>query len=143
MQVTESPPDNQTLQPATPDTESVIAEIHHEPHPAVAAISAPPCLVARTGLQQDHNQVPSVRPSSLAAVESRQSDIAQHCKRAREAHMSQAERIVKCSRVGLKAGEVGDNVAVPIPMVDSGRMIHVTSWGSSLTVVTTTYTPLL
>ena len=35
--------------------------------------------------------------------------------------MSQAERLAKRSRVNLKAGEVGDNVVVPIPMVDRGR----------------------
>ena len=29
--------------------------------------------------------------------------------------------MVKCSRVDLKAGEAGDNIAVPIPMVDKGR----------------------
>ena len=32
---------------------------------------------------------------------------------------------------------------VPIPMVDRGRGIHITSWESSLIVATTTYTPLL
>ncbi|KAK7111892.1 hypothetical protein V1264_011445 [Littorina saxatilis] len=35
--------------------------------------------------------------------------------------MSQAQRMVKRSRVDLKAGEVGDNVAVPVPLVDRGR----------------------
>ena len=35
--------------------------------------------------------------------------------------MSQAERMVKRSRAELKSGEVGDNVAIPIPMVDRGR----------------------
>ena len=133
MSVTESTLDDPTLQPATPDTESVIAETHHEPRPAPsaapAAIPAPPCLVARPGLQQDHNQVPSVSPSSLSADESRLSDVAQQSKRARETHMSQAERMVKRSRIDLKACEVGDNVAVLIPMVDRGRGIHVTSWG--------------
>ena len=29
--------------------------------------------------------------------------------------------MVKRSRIGLKAGEAGDNVAVPIPMVDRDR----------------------
>ena len=46
-------------------------------------------------------------------------------KRARkEAHlgqMSQAEWMVKRSRVDFKCGEIGDNVAVPVPMVDRGR----------------------
>ena len=29
--------------------------------------------------------------------------------------------MVKRSQIDLKAGEIGDNVAVPIPMVDRGR----------------------
>ncbi|MPC34442.1 hypothetical protein E2C01_027834 [Portunus trituberculatus] len=35
--------------------------------------------------------------------------------------MSQAEKMVKRSRLDLKPGEEGDNVAVPIPAVDRGR----------------------
>ncbi|MPD01521.1 hypothetical protein E2C01_097053 [Portunus trituberculatus] len=35
--------------------------------------------------------------------------------------MSQAERMVKRSRLDLKLGEEADNVAVPIPAVDRGR----------------------
>jgi len=41
-------------------------------------------------------------------------------KRARDSY-GQAERIVKRSRVDLKFGEVGDNVAIRIPLVDRGR----------------------
>ena len=56
-------------------------------------------------------------------------NLVQQSKRAREAHMSQAEKMAKRSRVDLKASEVSDNVAVPIPVVDRGKGIHVTSWG--------------
>ena len=42
-------------------------------------------------------------------------------KRAREALASQAERMVKRSHITLQAGDEGDNVAVPVPMVDRGR----------------------
>ena len=35
--------------------------------------------------------------------------------------MSQAERTVKRSWVDFKCGEIGDNVTLPVPMVDSGR----------------------
>ena len=35
--------------------------------------------------------------------------------------MAQAERMVKRSKVVLGAGQVGDNVAVLIPIVDRGR----------------------
>ena len=42
-------------------------------------------------------------------------------KEAFSGQLSQAERMVKRSRVDFKCGEVGDNVAVPVPMVDRGR----------------------
>ena len=35
--------------------------------------------------------------------------------------VAQAERVVKRTRVDLKAGVAGDNVAVSIPLVDRGR----------------------
>ena len=35
--------------------------------------------------------------------------------------MEQAERMVKRSRVELSPGQKGDNVAIPIPLVDRGR----------------------
>ena len=65
-------------------------------------------------------------PSALSAaphtvVASRQSNITVQRKRSREALASQAEHIVKRSRITLQAGDEGDNVAVPIPMVDRGR----------------------
>ena len=34
--------------------------------------------------------------------------------------MEQAERMVKRSRVELSPGQKGDNVAIPIPLVDRG-----------------------
>ena len=39
---------------ATPDTDSVFAEIHHEPRPAASAVAipVPPCLAARPGLRK-------------------------------------------------------------------------------------------
>ncbi|XP_068206257.1 uncharacterized protein [Palaemon carinicauda] len=40
---------------------------------------------------------------------------------AADAQTSQAERMEKRSRVDLRAGEQGDNVAVPVPLVDRGR----------------------
>jgi len=44
-----------------------------------------------------------------------------HRKRAREGLMKQAERMVKRSRIINVAGKVGDNVTVPVPLVDRGR----------------------
>ncbi|XP_064079514.1 SCAN domain-containing protein 3-like [Macrobrachium nipponense] len=52
----------------------------------------------------------------------REREITQERKRAREAQLSQAERMVKRSRLDSKTGEVGDNVAVHIPLVDRGRV---------------------
>ncbi|KAK6181583.1 hypothetical protein SNE40_009409 [Patella caerulea] len=40
---------------------------------------------------------------------------------ASSAQMIQAQRMVKRSRVELATGQVGDNVAVPVPLVDRGR----------------------
>ena len=40
---------------------------------------------------------------------------------ARKGQLVQAECMVKRSKVDLKKGEEGDNVAIPIPMVDRGR----------------------
>ena len=66
----------------------------------------------------DPNGLPLQASSDL---EKRLEDILNQRKRARESQLEQAERMVKRSRIDLKAGEVGDNVAVPIPMVDRGR----------------------
>jgi len=40
---------------------------------------------------------------------------------AQTSQLKEAERMVKRSRVEMVAGKVGDNVAVPIPLVDRGR----------------------
>jgi hypothetical protein len=42
-------------------------------------------------------------------------------KGAKECLTNQAERMVKRSRIELQAGNIGDNVALPVPMVDRGR----------------------
>ena len=63
----------------------------------------------------------STEENESTLVTSRQHEICAKRKRAREAQAQQAERMVKRSRIDLKAGEIGDNVAVPIPMVDRGR----------------------
>ena len=65
--------------------------------------------------------MPSTEESKSNLVTLRQQEICARRKRAREAQAQQAERMVKRSRIDLKAGEIGDNVAVPIPMVDRGR----------------------
>ena len=54
-------------------------------------------------------------------IEARQIEINRRRKRARDAQTSQAERMVKRSRVDLKPAGIEDNIAIPIPMVDRGR----------------------
>lgn len=66
------------------------------------------------------SQPPAVSENS-EPFDKRLEDISNQRKRARESQLSLAERMVKRSRIDLKAGEVGDNVAVPVPMVDRGR----------------------
>ena len=58
---------------------------------------------------------------NLSPLGIQQEEISVQRKRAGEAQLSQAERMVKRSRVTLKAREIGNNVAVPIPMVDRGK----------------------
>ncbi|KAH3857474.1 hypothetical protein DPMN_100081 [Dreissena polymorpha] len=58
---------------------------------------------------------------SNSLFDQRHQAISEQRKIARESHLSQAARKVKRSRVELKAGETGDNVAIPIPVVDRGR----------------------
>jgi hypothetical protein len=48
-------------------------------------------------------------------------NIANQRTRASESQIAQAKRMVKRSQIELKVGEVGDNVAVPVPLVDRGR----------------------
>ena len=60
-------------------------------------------------------------PLILEPLGQRLQDITDQRKRARESQLIQAERMVKRSRIDLKVAEVGDNVAIPIPMVDKGR----------------------
>ncbi|XP_068220838.1 KRAB-A domain-containing protein 2-like [Palaemon carinicauda] len=57
----------------------------------------------QTNLDQLHNSISSQR---LAASESQR---------------QQAERMVRGSQTELVAGEIGDNIALPIPLVDRGR----------------------
>ncbi|XP_076056311.1 uncharacterized protein LOC143034260 [Oratosquilla oratoria] len=67
---------------------------------------------------------PSVKPTSVeptSPLSVRQNNIISHRKRAYEAKLSQAERMVKRSRRIMDRGNVGNNVTIPIPMVDRSR----------------------
>ena len=54
-------------------------------------------------------------------VEERIKQIKMRRREAANAQTSQAERMVKRSRVDMQAGKQGDNVCVPVPLVDRGR----------------------
>ncbi|XP_076042016.1 uncharacterized protein LOC143025919 [Oratosquilla oratoria] len=67
---------------------------------------------------------PSVKPTSVEPTSSlsvRQNNIISQRKRAYEAKLSQAERMVKRSRRIMDRGNVENNVTIPIPMVDRSR----------------------
>ena len=71
-----------------------------------------------------HSTPPVLNPAPHTVVASHQCNITVQHKRAREALASQAECMVKRSRITLQAGDEGNNVAIPVPMVDRGRMQH-------------------
>ena len=58
---------------------------------------------------------------SVAALEERGTYIRESRKRAGDAQRSQAEKMVKRGRRNVIHGQIGDNVVIPIPMVDRGR----------------------
>ena len=60
-------------------------------------------------------------PATESPLSVRQNNITSQRKRACEAQLSQAERMVKRSRRIMDRGNVGNNVTIPIPMVDRGR----------------------
>ena len=68
-----------------------------------------------------------MKPTCLQAscdtdsINRRTAQITQHRHEASIVKKEQAERMVQRSRIDLQAGVIGDNVAVPIPAVDTGR----------------------
>ena len=93
--------------------------------PPTPATSQPPL----SATSQPSSHTSTIQPSSSfqapltpsTPLDKRLQDISNQRKSAREAQLIQAERMVKRARIDLKVGEAGDNVAVPIPMVDRGR----------------------
>ena len=68
---------------------------------------------------EDITNMPCTADSAI--IPARQILISEKRKRVSEAQMSQAERMVKRSCIIMVAGEPGDNVTVPVPLVDRGR----------------------
>src|ERR1051325_6187702 len=75
-------------------------------------------LPPQSSTATDTDPLPSTSSSHLEASHA---NIHTQRKRARESLILQAERMVKRSRIDHAAGNTGDNVTVPIPLVDKGR----------------------
>lgn len=101
-----------------------------EPGPTASSSAEPSPTVsssAETGPSSTDTAFTSSESAPPSATETN-NDLTVHVesiKRARKAacsgQLSQAEKMVKRSKVAFKSGEVGDNVAVPVPLVDRGR----------------------
>ena len=115
------PPSSTNAESTSDETDVQISATCEEidEQPSVSG-EQPPAPVSESTSLPATNQPPAVSENSVP-VDKRLEDISNQRKRARESQLSQAERMVKRSRIDLKAGEVGDNVAVPIPMVDRER----------------------
>lgn len=79
-------------------------------HPTV---SAPTVAEASTSLTQQEPAATESNTSNDVQLSTR--------KRARDGLVKQAERMIKRSRIVNRAGDIGDNVTIPIPMFDRGR----------------------
>ncbi|KAG1684037.1 KRAB-A domain-containing protein 2 [Nymphon striatum] len=83
-------------------------------------VSVSPTVEATSATTEEPTSVePTSDPESPLSV--RHNNITFQRKRACEAQLLQAERMVKRSRRIMDRGNVGNNVTVPIPMVDRGR----------------------
>lgn len=91
--------------------------------PTASGSSLPPTtnLSSESEMSVPEQHRDSLPPQNPVLLDKRLQNITSQRKRARDSQLCQAERMVKRSRIDLKAGKVGDNVAVPIPMVDRGR----------------------
>ncbi|XP_068223750.1 uncharacterized protein [Palaemon carinicauda] len=120
--VTAKPPAVEPVTAEPPAVEPVTAEppaveqVTPEP-PAVEQVTALGVLC--TTVIRVTAEPPAVEPTSPLSV--RQKNITSQRKRACEAQLSQAGRMVKRSRRIMDRGNVGNNVTIPIPMVDRGR----------------------
>ena len=120
--------------PASPPPTSEPQEPPASPHgirePQQTPASPPPTSEPQepsasppiSGLQVHVPPPPIMEQPSLSPLDKRLQEFTSQRKRARQCQLSQAERMVKCSRIELKVAEVvNDNAATPIPMVDKDR----------------------
>ena len=82
-------------------------------------LTAVPTFVTNNVSQSD--DPPPMSHALIDNITSRMDSILMERQGARSAQFAQAERMVKRRRVDLAHGHPGDNVAVPIPLVDRGR----------------------
>ena len=87
--------------------------------PAAKPTSVEPPAIEPPATEPPTVEQSAVGPTSPLSV--RQKNIISQQKRACEAQLSQAECMVKRSRRIMDRGNVGNNVTIPIPMVDRGR----------------------
>ncbi|XP_068226588.1 uncharacterized protein [Palaemon carinicauda] len=111
------------------ETEDDFAALGSQPptHPTDEPLEASESVIITTQPPQSldepvHLHLATPGPlSSALHIASRQQEIFKNCNRARKAQVCQVERMVKRSRIDLKAQEIGDNIALPAPEVDRGR----------------------
>jgi hypothetical protein len=94
------------VEPAVVETADEPAFVESADEPAFIETAAEPATV-----ETDTDLLPTTSQSSPVV----------HRKRAREGLLKQAERMVKRSRLINVPGKTGDNVTVPVPLVDRGR----------------------
>ena len=132
--VAESIPENANIQPTQQETDNIPAN----PSSLTTQLKADSIPAADLTTQADHedtvfiimppNEISIPDLSHIFPTATATTILEEHTEQIRKrraeacaAQLSQAERMVKRSRVDLKAGVPGDNVAVPIPAVDRGR----------------------
>ncbi|XP_046560064.1 uncharacterized protein LOC124269094 [Haliotis rubra] len=71
--------------------------------------------------QQDHPSSAESSSSEISQIEEQHQNSQLNRKEAADGRFAQAERMVKRSRLEHVAGNPGDNVTIPIPLVDRGK----------------------
>jgi len=82
----------------------------------------PAATTSSSSINQSTDPAATTTSSSINQSSDPSTSSIQPCrKKAREALQEQAQRMVKRSRIINKPGDPGDNVTIPIPLVDRGR----------------------
>ena len=109
---TSLPATSASFNPSTSPTTSAAIDPSSSPHTTSAAIDTSTATLT---------SAPTASGSADTEMDNHQKLIAVQRKRAREGGLEQAERMIKRSRIEHVAGNLGDNVTIPIPLVDCGR----------------------